>query len=68
MEFACAKWRSWQHFANFSFRAPDDDELSIAALEDGLMPSNAEDLAGLPPSGVPVQFSQKAGVESYGLS
>lgn len=33
---------------NFSFRAPDEDKLSIAALEGGLMPSNAEDLAGLP--------------------
>lgn len=29
---------------NFSFRAPDEDELLIAALEGGLMPSDAEDI------------------------
>lgn len=29
---------------NFSFRAPDEDELLIAALEGGLMPSDAWDL------------------------
>jgi hypothetical protein len=31
------------------------DELSITALGDGLIPSKAEDLAGLPPSGAEAQ-------------
>lgn len=41
--------------AEFSFGAPDEDELSIATSGDGLMPSNAEDSAGLPPSGAVAQ-------------
>lgn len=38
-----------------SFGASDEDELSIAASEDRLMPSDTEDSAGLPPSGVVTQ-------------
>lgn len=34
---------------NFSFGAPDENELSIAASEGG--PSDVEDLAGLQPTG-----------------
>lgn len=37
------------------FRASDEDELSIAASEGGFMPSDMEDSAGLPPSGVVAQ-------------
>lgn len=40
---------------NFSSRAHRDDELSIAASEGGLLPSDADDSPGLPPSGVMVQ-------------
>lgn len=39
----------------FSFRAPDEDELLIAALEGGLMPSDAEDSTCLPISGLVAQ-------------
>lgn len=44
----------------FSFRAHDDDELSIAALEGGLMPFDVEALGGLPPSGVVAQYEYAA--------
>lgn len=40
---------------NISFRACEEGELSIAASEGGLMPSEVEDSAGLPPSGVLAQ-------------
>lgn len=39
-------WRTW-----FLIRNPDEDELLIAASEGRLMPSDSEDLAGIPPSG-----------------
>lgn len=37
--------------AEFSYGAPDEDELSITALGNGLMLFNAEDSAELPHSG-----------------
>lgn len=40
---------------DFSFRALNEDKLSIAALEGGLMTSNIEDLAGLPASDAVIQ-------------
>lgn len=40
---------------NISFRAPEDEEFSIAALEDELLPLDAEDSPGLPPLGVTAQ-------------
>lgn len=39
-----------------SFGASNADELSIAASEDRLVPSDTEDSAGLPPSGVVTQL------------
>lgn len=47
---------------DFSFGAPDEDELSIAASEGGLMPSDKEDLAGIPPSGAVAQSEYDAGL------
>lgn len=41
-----------QDVAEFSFGALDEDEISIAVSCGGRSPSVAEDLAGLPPSGV----------------
>lgn len=45
---------------NFSFEPPEGDEVSIPASEGGLMPSDAEGSAGLPPSGVVAQSEADA--------
>lgn len=41
-----------QDAAEFSYGVPDEDEVSVAESGGGHLPSNAEDLAGFPPSGV----------------
>ncbi|KAL0175517.1 hypothetical protein M9458_027847, partial [Cirrhinus mrigala] len=54
---------------DFSFRAPEGDEISIAASEGGLSLSDAEASTGLPPSGFVAQSEVEAemAAESIGL-